>query len=87
MELMLPSPFLLILRGDAEFSYRFNEVVSSRGILVLVADQWVTAFNELVPVESYEIFIKESEVTQLLAKLKSNEYFVIEGTGERFRTV
>jgi len=70
-ELMYSSTFSLILRGDVEFSYRFNEVVCSGGIPVLVTDQWVPPFNELVPFENYGVLIKESQVSELLPKLKS----------------
>merc|ERR1719389_1347958 len=77
-DLLHSSKFLLILRGDVEFSYRFNEVVCSGGIPVLVTDSWVPPFNELVPFESYGVLCKEDRVGELLPKLKSLNDTIVE---------
>jgi len=48
-ELMQSSRFNLILGGDVEFSYRFNEAVCSGGVPVLVTERWVPPFSEFLP--------------------------------------
>jgi hypothetical protein len=70
-KLLYSSKFSLILRGDVEFSYRFNEVVCSGGVPVLVTDYWVPPFNEVVPFEDYGVLVKEGPPQELLSKLQS----------------
>jgi len=69
--LLQHSRFNLILRGDVEFSYRFNEAVCSGGVPVLVTDHWIPPFNELFPFESYGVFVHEKDVGSLLSILKA----------------
>jgi len=69
--LLHTSRFNLILRGDVEFSYRFNEAVCSGGVPVLVTDHWIPPFNELFPFESYGVFVHEKDVGSLLSILKA----------------
>lgn len=44
-DLMSSSKFTLVVRGDAEYSYRFTEAVCSGAVPVLVADGWVPPFR------------------------------------------
>merc|ERR1711920_576643 len=56
------STFGLILRGDDRWSFRFNDIVCSGSIPVLVTDIMVPPFNEIVPFEEYGILIKEEKI-------------------------
>lgn len=69
--LLQQSRFNLILRGHVEFSDRFNEAVCSGGVPVLVTDDWIPPFNELMPFDRYGVFVAEKRVSSLLGILKS----------------
>mmetsp|Transcript_99450 Transcript_99450/g.186859 ORF Transcript_99450/g.186859 Transcript_99450/m.186859 type:complete len:396 (+) Transcript_99450:150-1337(+) len=68
-DLLHASKFVLILKGDADFSYRFTEAVCSGGVPVLVTSSWVPPFNEVKSFASYGIQMRESEVDKLLEVL------------------
>lgn len=68
-DLLHESKFVLILRGDQEFSYRFTEAVCSGGVPVLVTDSWVPPFSEVKPFTSYGIQMLESQIDKLLEVL------------------
>jgi len=70
-ELLQTSRFNLILRGDVEFSYRFNEAVCSGGVPVLVTDKWIPPFNEFLPFESYGVLVNENDLDGLVIILKA----------------
>jgi hypothetical protein len=63
--LLRSSRFILIIGGDVEFSYRFNEAVCSGGVPVLITQAWVPPFNEFVPFESYGVLVNETNETQM----------------------
>lgn len=65
------SQFVLILRGDVEFSYRFSEAVCGGGIPVLVTDLWVPPMEPLVKFEEYGVLIQEKEIDTLKIRLES----------------
>lgn len=65
------STFALILRGDVEFSYRFDEAVCSGGIPVLVTDVWVPPMESVEPFEDYGVIVKEANLRELKHKLES----------------
>lgn len=54
-DLMSSSKFALVVRGHAEYSYRFTEVVGSGAVPVLAADGWVPPFSTLVPFRKYGV--------------------------------
>lgn len=68
-DLMSSSKFTLVVRGDAEYSYRFTEAVCSGAVPVLVADGWVPPFSTLVPFQTYGIHIQEKDWQTLVAQL------------------
>jgi len=65
-QLLQNSIFNLILRGDVEFSYRFNEAVCSGGVPVLVTDKWIPPFNEFLPFQSYGVLVLEKDIGELV---------------------
>jgi len=69
--LLTSSRFLLIMGGDVEFSYRFNEAVCSGGVPVLITNTWIPPFREFVPFESYGVLVRENQVGDLLYILQS----------------
>lgn len=64
--LMASSHFSLVIRGHVPFSYRFSEAVCHDTVPVLVSDDWVPPFSELVPFESYGVRVAESNVDALV---------------------
>lgn len=68
-DLMSSSKFTLVVRGDAEYSYRFTEAVCSGAVPVLVADGWVPPFNTIVPLHTYGIQIQEKDWQNLVPRL------------------
>lgn len=68
--LLHKSRFNLILRGDVQFSYRFNEAVCSGGVPVLVTDSWVPPFNEIIPFQSYGVLVHEKDLLSLMEILR-----------------
>eukprot|EP00747_Dinoflagellata_sp_TGD_P222364 gnl/TRDRNA2_/TRDRNA2_94068_c0_seq1.p1 gnl/TRDRNA2_/TRDRNA2_94068_c0~~gnl/TRDRNA2_/TRDRNA2_94068_c0_seq1.p1 ORF type:complete len:397 (+),score=4.72 gnl/TRDRNA2_/TRDRNA2_94068_c0_seq1:95-1285(+) len=54
------SVFGLILRGDTRWTHRFNDVVCSGAIPVLVTDIMVPPFNEIMPFQDYGVLINET---------------------------
>merc|ERR1712060_636475 len=70
-ELRESSVFNLIMSGDVEFSYRFNEAVCSGGVPVLISERWVAPFNEIIPFETYGVSLAEHDVRNLSATLKA----------------
>jgi hypothetical protein len=69
--LLTGSRFLLIMGGDVDFSYRFNEAVCSGGVPVLISNTWIPPFSEFVPFESYGVLVRENQVGDLLDILQS----------------
>lgn len=67
---MSDSVYTLIVRGDAEFSYRFSEAVCSGAIPILIADGWVPPFESLVPFERYGFVFNESYVQEMVSVLR-----------------
>lgn len=84
--LLQASRFNLILRGDVEFSYRFNEAVCSGGVPVLVTDHWIPPFNELFPFESYGVFVLEKDIGSMLTTLKALSDQEVEKRRSKART-
>ena len=60
-DLMSHSRFTLVVRGDAEYSYRFTEAVCSGAVPVLLADGWVPPFSTLVPFSTYGVHVQEKD--------------------------
>jgi len=75
------SEFVLILRGDNEFSYRFNEAVCSGGIPVLVTDVWVPPLEPVEPFKNYGVMLQEANLDNLANHLES----IDEDTKSRLR--
>jgi hypothetical protein len=69
---MSDSVYTLIVRGDAEFSYRFSEAVCSGAIPILIADGWVPPFESLVPFEMYGSAFMESDIREMVSVLRKN---------------
>lgn len=65
------SRFNLILRGDNEYSYGFDDAVCSGGVPVLITRSWIPPFDEFMPFESYGVKIKEDEIDTLLVVLEA----------------
>merc|ERR1719271_1853012 len=71
-ELLASSLFHLVPRGEGKPSaYRFVEAVCSNGIPVLLSDNWVPPFNEVVDFSTYGLQIAEKDVPKLQAILKA----------------
>ena len=68
--LIATSHFALVIRGHVPFSYRFSETVCRDTVPVLVADDWVPPFSEVVPFESYGVRVEESNVDNLVDILR-----------------
>ena len=68
-DLMSSSKFTLVVRGDAEYSYRFTEAVCSGAVPVLVADGWVPPFSTLLPFQTYGVHIQEKDWQDLVPQL------------------
>lgn len=68
-DLMGSSKFTLVVRGDAEYSYRFTEAVCSGAVPVLLADGWVPPFSTLVPFQTYGVQIQEKDWQHLVQRL------------------
>lgn len=68
-DLMSSSKFTPIMRGHAEYSYRFTEAVCSGAVPVLIADGWVPPFSTLVPFSEYGVQIREIDVKDLITQL------------------
>ena len=64
-ELLSKSIFALVIRGHVSFSYRFSEVVCSGAIPVLVSDDWIPPFDDIVPFQSYGVRLPESQINDL----------------------
>lgn len=69
-EVMSDSVYTLVVRGDAEFSYRFSEGVCSGAIPILIADGWVPPFESLVPFEVYGFVFKEKDIKEMVSDLR-----------------
>lgn len=69
-KLLHGSVFNLILRGDTLWSNRFNDVVCSGGVPVLVTKDWVPPLSELVPFDSYGVLIEESQLENMIDILR-----------------
>lgn len=68
-DLMSSSKYTLVVRGDAEYSYRFTEAVCSGAVPVLVADGWVPPFSAVVPFQKYGVYIQEKDWQDLVPRL------------------
>ncbi|KAI9002077.1 exostosin family-domain-containing protein [Hyaloraphidium curvatum] len=64
--LLSSSAFVLAPRGDAEFSYRFTEAVCSGGVPVLLADGYVTPFEQMIDFRTYGIQVAEADLDRLV---------------------
>ena len=60
------SEFGLVMRGDVAFSYRFTETVCGGSIPVVIADNWVIPFDELVPFSIYGLRVTEANVSAVI---------------------
>lgn len=65
------SEFGLVIRGDVAFSYRFTEVVCGGAIPVVIADNWVIPFDDLVPFASYGLRVSEDNVSGVIPLVES----------------
>jgi len=61
-ELLSSTTFALVIRGHVSFSYRLSEVVCSGAIPVLLADDWVPPFDDIVPFEEYGVRLGENDI-------------------------
>jgi len=69
--LLESSIFNLVLGGDMDWSYRFNEAVCSGGVPVLVTEHWIPPFSEFLPFDSYGVLVYERNFQDLLMTLKA----------------
>ena len=68
----------MVPRGQALFTYRFNEAVCSGGVPVLITgtssvggSYYVPPFDEFVPFTAYGVLVREQKVSQLLHRLQA----------------
>ena len=64
-EVLHETVFSLLLRGDTHSTHRWNDVVCSGSVPVLVTDYMIPPYNELVPFESYGVFVRESHIDSI----------------------
>jgi len=65
-ELLSKTVFAPVIRGHVSFSYRFSEVVCSGAIPVLLADDWVPPFEDILPFKEYGVRVREAQVNELV---------------------
>ncbi|CAE6967878.1 MNN2 [Symbiodinium sp. CCMP2592] len=70
-EVLHETVFSLLLRGDTHSTHRWNDVVCSGSVPVLVTDYMIPPYNELVPFESYGVFVRESHIDRLMDILQA----------------
>lgn len=64
-ELLSRSIFALVMRGHVAFSYRFSEVVCSGAIPILISDEWVPPFEDLVSFDQYGVRVTEGSISNI----------------------
>jgi len=64
-ELLSRSVFALVIRGHVAFSYRFSEVVCSGAIPILISDEWVPPFEDLLSFERYGVRVPEANISSV----------------------
>jgi hypothetical protein len=69
VEIMARAKYTLVVRGDAQYSYRFTEAVCSGSVPVLISDGWVPPFSSLLPFDKYGVRISEKDTEFLIEKL------------------
>jgi len=63
------SQFGLCPRGDSYYSYRLVETMAFGVIPVIISDDWVLPFEELIPWPSLSVRVREADLAQLPAIL------------------
>jgi len=72
-KLLSEATYALVIRGHVSFSYRFSEVVCSGAIPVLLSDDWVPPFDDLVPFHEYGIRVPEAQVHDMIKILSESD--------------
>jgi hypothetical protein len=70
-DLLHSSEFTLIPRGQNLYSFRLIEALAAGSIPVIINDDWVLPFSELLDYSSFTVRIKESDWDQTLSILKA----------------
>merc|ERR1712224_185140 len=73
---MRESDFALVPRGDNLFSIRLTESMSFGAIPVILADDWVLPFSELVDWSEFSIVVREGKwkaVPKLLREISAEQ--------------
>jgi len=68
---LLHSQFGLVPRGDSYFSYRFSEVLAFGIVPVVIADDWVLPFDEIIDWDKASLRVGERELQNLPAMLEA----------------
>ena len=64
-QMIASSEFGLVIRGDVAFSYRFTETVCGGSVPVVIADNWVMPFDDLVPFATYGLRVDEDQIERV----------------------
>jgi hypothetical protein len=70
-DLLRASEFALVPRGRSVSSFRLVEILSAGVIPVILADDWVLPFSELLDYSTFSIVIRESEWNSTLSILEA----------------
>lgn len=65
-EMLHNTIFALLLRGDTRDTHRFNDVVCSGAVPVLVTDTMVPPFDEITQFESYGVVVWERQLEEMM---------------------
>jgi hypothetical protein len=70
-ELLADSVFAFVPRGGGLHSYRYLEALSCGAVPVLLADDWVPPFSEVLDVAAFTIVVREADAASAVARLRA----------------
>ena len=70
-ELNLKSKFALVVRGDVPFSYRLLEVMCAGAIPVILSDDWVLPFSEIIDYSQFAVIVEEKNYDTIMQTINA----------------